>query len=476
MLRVQTSSLVALIIVGRTAIPAANDNAHAFGVLCTALNVALADPDIEEIDYKANIEAELGELLRINMSLAEDSFYNQDFKTPDTTRDAKEPWKTNKEKWQQAKQLVQDGKHKILDIEVKRPQDSHERNAAAAAVNTSLRAVESLLTLIKTEVTKQAVIDELRTAAYGQPKGVDESGTATFSEAPATGCGDNNQANSKAGKSIANDMVCLCSKTLGSSDSCTGTAIGTSLKYTNRADAVAAFNALKPKCHKTAALKATEATIAAAVTQFVATLRAGQKAEHTNKNILGSKSAAQCNAGVNDGCVLYKDTPETGILPVDWLIHLETAAAKLSRLSSQQQANEQLLEQAKAHTQTAVQAYINARNPRPETLAQAQPESKEQDCKKHQSKIDCKEPCKLDENATDPNKKFSLDPVKAAEQQATQTAGTGEGAGGTTADKCKGKEQKDCKSPYCNWDGKECKDSSILAIKQLTIIVSAFVA
>nr|APD73452.1 variant surface glycoprotein 1125.1211 [Trypanosoma brucei] len=453
MSQLMPSALVALIIVGRTAIAAANDNAHAFGVLCTALNVALADPDIEEIDYKASIEAELGELLRINMSLAEDSFYDQDFSMADTERDAKEPWKTYKEKWMKANELVQGGKHKILEIELKRPQKSHDRNAASEAVNASLRAVETILTLLKTEVTKQAVIDELRTAAYGQPKSLDAAGTKTFDVTSNTGCGGNNQASSNAGKSIANDMVCLCSNTDGNSDSCTGTAISSDLKYGDQAEAETAFNALKTNCPKTAALKASQATIAAAVTQFLATMRAGQQATHAGANILGTAASNQCNAGVNAGCVLYKDTPATGILPVDWLIHLETAAAKLSRLASQQQANEQLLQRAKAHTQTAVQSYINARNLRPETLAPAQPESKKQkttenDCKKHQSKTDCKEPCKWDENATDKsNGDFCKH--KEEEEKTNTAAGTGEGAGGTTADKCKGKKQKDCKSPDC---------------------------
>nr|APD75218.1 variant surface glycoprotein 1125.5062 [Trypanosoma brucei] len=376
MSQLMPSALVALIIVGRTAIAAANDNVYAFEVLYTALNVALADPEIEEIDYQANIEAELGELLRMSMSLAEDSFYDQDFKTLDKAEDSKEPWKNYKEKWQQAKELVQGGKHKILEIELKRQQKSHDRNAASEAVNASLRAVETLLTLLKTEVTKQAVIDELRTAAYGQPKSLDAAGTKTFDATPTTGCGGSNQANSNAGKSIANDMVCLCFNTAGNSDSCTGAAISSSLKYSNQAAATKAFNALKPKCPETAPLKASQATIAAAVTQFVATLRAGQKSEHGGKNILGSAGRNQCNAGVNDGCVLYKDTPATGILPVAWLINLETAAAKLSQLARKQQVNEQLLHQAKAHTQTAVQAYINARNPQPETLAPAQTESK----------------------------------------------------------------------------------------------------
>nr|AAC13990.1 variant surface glycoprotein [Trypanosoma brucei rhodesiense] len=99
------------------------------------------------------------------------------------------------------------------------------------------------------------------------------------------------------------------------------------------------------------------------------------------------------------------------------------------------------------------------------------------DCNKHQSKDKCAAPCKWNENTTDINKKCSLDPVKATEQQAAQTAGAGEGAAGTTTDKCKDKKKDDCKSPDCKWEGETCKDSSILLNKQFALMVSAaFVA
>nr|APD74256.1 variant surface glycoprotein 1125.2832 [Trypanosoma brucei] len=89
----------------------------------------------------------------------------------------------------------------------------------------------------------------------------------------------------------------------------------------------------------------------------------------------------------------------------------------------------------------------------------------DEDCKKYQSSDKCTEPCKWDDNVTDKNKKCSLDPVKVAKQQVTH-ADTGEGAAGEpTTEECKGKKQKDCKSPDCKWDGKECKAYSILISK-----------
>nr|APD73995.1 variant surface glycoprotein 1125.2124 [Trypanosoma brucei] len=290
-------------------------------------------------------------------------------------------------------------------------------------------------------------------------------------------------------------MVCLCADSAGTSTSCTGAAINTDLTYTNQATATTAFNALKPKCPRSAALKASEPTIVAAITQFLATLRAGQKSQHASQNILETAASAKCNAGVNSGCVLYKDTPESGILPVMWLTHLETAAAKLSQLARQQQENDKLLQRAKAHTQAAVQAYINTRNPRPETLAPAQPESKKQkttenDCKKHQSKTDCKEPCEWDENVTDKSKEECK--PKEEEEKKNTAGGAGETAkeGAVSAGCARhGTDKKACENDKTGdkqncawWKGKDnepdlekemCRNGSLLVNNKMALSMDA---
>nr|AGQ49995.1 variant surface glycoprotein [Trypanosoma brucei] len=62
----------------------------------------------------------------------------------------------------------------------------------------------------------------------------------------------------------------------------------------------------------------------------------------------------------------------------------------------------------------------------------------------------------------------------------TSAAGAGDaGASDTAAKKCSDKKkEEECKSPNCKWDGKECKDSSILANKHfaLSVVSAAFVA
>nr|APD74893.1 variant surface glycoprotein 1125.4673 [Trypanosoma brucei] len=63
------------------------------------------------------------------------------------------------------------------------------------------------------------------------------------------------------------------------------------------------------------------------------------------------------------------------------------------------------------------------------------------------------------------------------EQKETERAKQEAGKDGKTDSKCTGKEQKDCKSPDCKWEGK-CQDFSFLVNKQfaLSVVSAAFVA
>nr|CAA39964.1 Variant Surface Glycoprotein [Trypanosoma brucei] len=100
-------------------------------------------------------------------------------------------------------------------------------------------------------------------------------------------------------------------------------------------------------------------------------------------------------------------------------------------------------------------------------------------CSKTEDKNNCnsKPFCSYNESAAEGDKKCHFNETKASKSGVpvtqTQTAGAD-----TTAEKCKGKGEKDCKSPDCKWEGGTCKDSSILANKQfaLSVASAAFVA
>nr|AGH61140.1 variant surface glycoprotein 582 [Trypanosoma brucei] len=104
-------------------------------------------------------------------------------------------------------------------------------------------------------------------------------------------------------------------------------------------------------------------------------------------------------------------------------------------------------------------------------------EKKEKECNTAKSRSDCKAKtgCAYDDTKEE-GKKCEFNETKAEKSGVPATQAQ---AGGTetTTEKCKGKEQKDCKDG-CNWDGKECKDYSFLLNKQfaLTVVSTAFVA
>nr|AAA30247.1 surface glycoprotein [Trypanosoma brucei]prf//1909283A major surface antigen:ISOTYPE=1.1 [Trypanosoma brucei] len=100
------------------------------------------------------------------------------------------------------------------------------------------------------------------------------------------------------------------------------------------------------------------------------------------------------------------------------------------------------------------------------------------DCGKKLKKVDCKESDGCKWNSTDKSEGEFCKP-KGEDEQKAQGAGTGDGAAGEQKkeDKCTGKKKDDCKDG-CKWEGKECKDSSILATKKfaLSVVSAAFVA
>ncbi|SCU71871.1 Trypanosome variant surface glycoprotein (A-type)/Trypanosome variant surface glycoprotein C-terminal domain containing protein, putative [Trypanosoma equiperdum] len=107
---------------------------------------------------------------------------------------------------------------------------------------------------------------------------------------------------------------------------------------------------------------------------------------------------------------------------------------------------------------------LEATNERPGTVT-------ETTCNTIKGEAECNRTaaCSFNKTETDENKKCKFNATKATANGVpvtqTQTGGTE-----TTTEKCKGKGEKDCKSPDCKWNGKECKDFSFLVNKKLALI------
>nr|APD75146.1 variant surface glycoprotein 1125.4962 [Trypanosoma brucei] len=344
---------------------AANDNARPYNVLCAILNVASAIPDIETTDYDAKISEELEMVRHLNMSESDDGVFNQNFKTANTDRDAKEPWKSNKAGWEKSKNLVEAGETQFHGIKITRKLASHERTIAAAIANQTASAIRQLQMKLKSTKKAQDVTAELNKAIYGATGALDKSGETTFVTGSGAVCGGGGQGASKAGISLANDMVCLCSNNAGNNAACTGAAINSDLKYDNAGNAATAFQNLKEKCPMHIKLKATAAALRAAITSFIGALKGTGKATQAGHTILGNKDAATCDGTDNEDCVLYKTATAGQGLNVPRLTHLSTAAEMLETIDNEQEHNKQLLNSARALAAATLTSYIQAANPRP---------------------------------------------------------------------------------------------------------------
>ncbi|SCU72099.1 variant surface protein (VSG), putative [Trypanosoma equiperdum] len=273
----------------------------------------------------------------------------------------------------------------------------------------------------------QDVTAELNKAIYGSSGSLDNQGTSTFVTASGAGCGGGGQGASKAGISLANDMVCPCSNNAGSNAACTGAAIGTDLKYDNAGNAATAFQRLKEKCpmHIKLKAKATTAALRHAITSFIEALKGSGKAIRASNTILGYGNAATCDCRANPDCVLYKAAEAGKPLNVQWLTHLSTAADMLETIKSEQDHNKQVLSTARTLAAATLSSYIQVEKPRPHPVSEQSMTDRSGGptptsiCAAHTSKEDCKPPFKWADNATDKTKKCSLDPQKAAEEQAT---------------------------------------------------------
>nr|APD73056.1 variant surface glycoprotein 1125.211 [Trypanosoma brucei] len=127
----------------------------------------------------------------------------------------------------------------------------------------------------------------------------------------------------------------------------------------------------------------------------------------------------------------------------------------------------------------ALQTILDLKTQLDTATTKKDPNTAEDTCNKITAKIDCnaKPYCSYNETAAYGDKKCQFNETKASKNgvPVTQTQ-TVEPS--TNPEKCKGKEEKDCKSPNCKWEGETCKDSSILVNKKfaLSVVSAAFVA
>ncbi|SCU68747.1 Variant Surface Glycoprotein, putative [Trypanosoma equiperdum] len=412
---------------------AANDNAKAFNALFTIIQIMGGTPMLPPAASTSDLDSLMTDVRQLNLSASEDTLYDSNFE-PNTDDDKKpEEYKTNREAWKTAKNLIAKGETEIEGVKLTRPGASHARKVASNILNLRLKTITALKDKLKTTVTAEGIRSDLDKALFGKTGKRSDKAGDTYADSGASGCGDKNPAGKYPGLSLYSDLLCLCSVSGGASTSCTGSALSSVTYGDGTQTTQAAATALAAKCPKAGKVQVTAAELRHAKSIFTVALKADKVAAVQAANILGNPSGKQCDGGANGNCVYYKDTRADGTLDIQWLTHIDDAIAKFETADPEAAVNNRIVAQAAALKGTALAAYLQILEGDAQKLTTAtaipvlsSTAPSTSDCNKHRSKDDCKDPCKWNENATEKTKKCSLDPVKAAEQQANQAV-TGEG-------------------------------------------------
>nr|APD73241.1 variant surface glycoprotein 1125.476 [Trypanosoma brucei] len=482
----------------RATAPADGDNMAAMGFLCPALQ--LADDEIKLQPGQAKLEADLQDLLALNMSLADPAWAAQFKATPPgatpvaaTERQQKQQAGTPQElaAWRAAKAKV-DTTENFKNVLAKygyTPENAAQLMPLKGLIAQYAEAAFAIQAQVTTEPDKQQTDAELRTliktAVYGHDGRYDET---KKSEMGVAGSGDRAttctaQSDSNPIRTISTMVACLCAvkgDILSAKAPC-GPYGDTNLKWESNGPPLKGLWAkIRSSCPTGSGLAVTADRIAAAIAKAkMAFFSKG------NDLYVGKFDNAGCDGSNNGACIKYTDQA-SGSVPsfkqAAWIDKLQTVEKSLRA----RQHNEQKQKEAQAKIETLKQL-VNAAAQHADKLTPPTPQQpnapklattngknsqaqKKADCTKLE-KVECKPEvgCKYNEKTN----KCENDP-KSSVVQANKEA-----TGGTTnseGKKCSSKKtERECKDG-CKWDGTECKDSSTLVTKHFALMAAAFLA
>nr|AGH60070.1 variant surface glycoprotein 1131 [Trypanosoma brucei] len=448
----------------RSATPAALDNAADFAALCAAYNIYAAREKLQQVPAFPPAAELLAEANNLNITTSNDSWFtNKDgtIKKADGTVDADETATWTKQNAELVKNPIT-GEHLY-----KRLPDGATRQKANRRIKALLSSAKQLTTHYQTAVDaitthRNKEQQKIQTAIFGTDKSDFDKSRYTAATSRGNLCGDNADGTPEADAPLVYAFICLCTGRDGAAQSecANGITDTVSDAGSQESQAADAWRKIKAACesHRQYSLL-TPNTITSVLTTIVGRIGAENSETTTATNdkfTLGKIISSKCDGSAsNKQCINFKKQLGSKGGKLSWLDDLTEAAHELAEAERQQAATQNLKASILPINRHAWDVYTSAaydaENPSqvlpPEQSGPAKL-TKEEDCNKHQSIDKCNEPCKWNDNVTDPNKKCSLDRTKAAEQ-AAQTAGTGDGAARAAAETgCArhGTDKKACKN------------------------------
>nr|APD74709.1 variant surface glycoprotein 1125.4180 [Trypanosoma brucei] len=325
---------------------------------------------------------------------------------------------------------------------------------------------------------KTNVKDALDNIVYGQSAAGQTA--ATICKATAEADRQSSCKLSKMAKTVCGTAICLCHNDGTQNANICGGATSTTPTAFRTTSMAAVYDKIHEKCGLTPVPNLTSGYIAALATGLLSKLKT-KEANLAAKVYLGTiTSSNDCSSEANKGCVDFTEISEgNGDAPIS----AELWPTKLLEIASNLRKAEQALT-AKHETQTTLSTLQKQAEHLYEHL-QHTPLPPEQ-AKDHTSQKtqgttadDCKSPAETVDQCPSASRIYNITTKeckpKAGEE--STAAGPGDAAAGENMkeEKCRGKKKNECKDG-CKWEGKECKDSSILVNKQFSLMVYAFVS
>nr|APD74560.1 variant surface glycoprotein 1125.4022 [Trypanosoma brucei] len=466
------------------------DNAAEFNILCEVISLAESAPTVTTVQPAPS--SQYDELLRLNMTFADEKWQKMFLKTADpevwhkTRPEAiADPggWDSNWASWAKAaKEITQADKMAVIKkfkLEEANPnqltQIRTELKKLAAAAKSKMADRQAL----QDKLSKPAgnIGETLKDIAYGNKQQTRncvkaansfDSGAAAY----ATVCGG--AATSNKLTTVAGTIACLYSKAAANGESavCGRSAkLSTSQWKVENAPNDDVIKEPLKFCNKNSQTPLTSDSLY----RILESISRQIKVSGTD-GILGTQHSASCDGAKTGGiCIKLTGWAADGhadITKLQWAQKLKTLADELAQREEAAAEAKQvdaeikklhaaamLVRENTGHIQETTRSLGSGKQP---------PTSSAKDtsagCDNHTNKT--AEECKtLDCDHDVENKKCK---PKEGEEKKNAAAGAG-AAGKEKKEKCKGKEQKHYKDG-CKWDGKERKDSSFLLSNKLVLI------
>nr|APD72565.1 variant surface glycoprotein 1125.1 [Trypanosoma brucei] len=387
----------------------------------------------------------------------------------------------------------------------------------AQTVETAFEAANQQETKLRRQAKKHmlaALYGEAATQAISETEDPDADFKPDLSKSfPWTGdntrdteCKKPTTASTGAGRALAADAICLCTKSARTThDACLTTGdIGSDNMNgaTSKTTLATLWGKITQQCDKIVPPGTSDLSAAALTTAAAAYFSAGggnwvramggnleaTATPETRQNIIGRYVIKESQPPKCTSATYTDSTQSTGICidytellkdskGITWVTEISKAAATLEKIATTSAEQMALLYKAET-VESQMEALLSLRSltqtKAPATLTQTTLTAA--DCNNHKTNKTCSEnKCKWEEK----DGKGECKPKDGDGQTNPAGTGTEGGAAGEQKkeEKCKGKSQTDCKDG-CKWEGTECKDSSILATKKfaLSVVSAAFVA